>query len=189
MQLVWYLDRAIGLVSYAALYLATLTGVLHNADGFGVFQRAARRIHVETSVFAVLLMVGHALLGIADTWLVASGQSPVPAYGVRYLLVGVAVGGGALVVLLVAVLGFVDARRFERPWSPTVVHAFAYAGFGFATIHAAAVGTDLLGVLRPGLVSGGVLLVYVVVLRALHRTGRLQSGDDETTREDEGQTA
>lgn len=178
MELVWYLDRALGLVSYAALYLAMLTGVLYNAEGFGVFQRAARRIHVETSVFAVIVMLGHALLGVADAWLVATGKSPAPDYGITYLLGGVAVGAGALLVLLVAVLGFVDARRFERPWSPTAVHAFAYAGFGFATIHVAAVGTDVMGFVRPGLLSGTAFLVYVVILRALHRSGRLGANED-----------
>jgi hypothetical protein len=181
MQLVWYFDRAIGLVSYAALYLAVLTGILYNAESFGVLQRAARRVHVEVSVFAVMLMLGHGVLGVVDTWLVASGQAPVPSYGVAYLLGGVAVGAGALFVLLVAVLGFVDARRFERPWSPTVVHAFAYAGFGFATVHAAAVGTDVMGLVRPGLLAGGAFLVYVVLLRSLQRRGQLGgTGEEES---------
>lgn len=176
MEVLWYLDRGFALVSYAALYLAVLTGILYNAEGFGVLQRAARRTHVEASMLAVVMMLIHAALGVVDTWLIATGQSQTPAYGVPYLLVGVAVGAGALFVLLVAVLGFVDARRFERPWSPTAVHAFAYAGFAFATIHAAAVGTDLLGIIRPGLLSGTAFLVYVVVLRALHRTGYLDDG-------------
>lgn len=179
MQAVWYLDRAVGLVSYAALYLAVLTGILYDAEGFGVFQRAARRIHVEVSALAVILMLGHGVVGFADAWLVVSGQAPVPDYGLMYLLGGVAVGAGALLVLLVAVLGFVDARRFERPWPPTAVHAFAYAGFGFATIHAAAIGTDVMGFIRPGLLSGSAFLVYVLVLRTLHRSGRLGDGDDD----------
>lgn len=170
-ELVWYLDRAAGLVGYAALYLAVLTGVLYNAEGFGPLKDAARRVHVEISVFALLVLVGHGLLGVVDTWFVVTGETPPPAYGVSYLLGGVAVGAGAFLLLVVGVLGFVDARRFERPWTPTVVHAFTYGAFAFGTIHAAAVGTDLLGFVRPGLVAGLVFLAYVLLLRTLARYG------------------
>jgi len=171
MALVWYLDRAAGLLAVAALYVAVLSGIFYNARGFGWFHEAARRVHVEVSVFALALVGMHGLLGVFDTWLVLAGAAPVPAYGRTYLLVGVAVGVGALLTLAVAVLGFVDARRFERPWSPTVVHAFAYAAFAFGTIHAAAVGTDLVGLLRPAVVGSGSFLVYALLLRTVARNG------------------
>ncbi|WP_148416810.1 hypothetical protein [Haloferax sp. KTX1] len=174
MALVWYLDRALALVSYPALYLAVLTGILYNAEAFGPLRDAARRIHVEASVFAMMLVLAHGVVGLADVWTVLDGAAPVPDYGLPYLLAGSAVGVGALVVLVVAVLGFLDPRRFARPWSPRVVHAFAYAGFGFATVHAAAVGTDLAGFAVPGLVALVGFLAYVLALRALsHAAARV----------------
>lgn len=171
MELVWLLDRATGLLGYAALYLAVLTGILYNARGFGLLRDAARRVHIEVSVFAIVVLVGHGLLGAVDTWLVATGEAPTPDYGVPYLLGGVTVGVGGALLLVVGVLGFVDARRFERPWSPTVVHAFTYGAFAFGTIHAAAIGTDLVSVLRPGLVATSVFLAYVLGLRTLSQRG------------------
>jgi len=166
-ELVWLLDRGAALVAYPALYLAVLTGVLYNTGAFGVLHEAARHIHIELSVFAVLVTLLHAGLGVLDTWFVVTGQAPAPAYSQSYFLGGVAVGGGALLLLVVAVLGFADATRFDQPWGPRVVHAFAYGGFVFATLHAAAIGTDLTGLITPVLGPTVMFLVYVLLLRLL----------------------
>jgi hypothetical protein len=166
-QLVWLLDRGAALVTYPALYLAVLTGVLYNTESFGTLHEAARRIHIELSVFAMIVTLLHAGLGVLDAWFVVTGQVPAPAYSMPYFLGGVAVGAGALLMLVVAVLGFTDARRFQRPWGPRVVHSFAYAGFAFGIIHAAAIGTDLTGLIRPLLGPSVAFLVYVLLLRLL----------------------
>lgn len=171
MELVWYLDRAAGLLAYSALYVAVLSGIFYNASGFGWIHTASRRIHIQVSVFALVLTLLHGLLGLADAWLVVTGVSPMPTYGQSYFLVGLAVGVGALLTVIVAVLGFLDARRFQRSWSPTVVHAFAYVGFAFATVHAAAVGTDVAGFVRPGVIGAGAFLVYALLVRVLARDG------------------
>ncbi|WP_254831755.1 hypothetical protein [Haloglomus salinum] len=176
MEAIWYLDRAAGLLSYPALYMAVVTGILYNTPAFGRFHEAARRVHIEVSVFAMLVTLLHAGLGVLDTWLVVTGQVPQPAYSTGYLLAGVAVGTGALLLLVVAVLGFVDARRFEHPWSPRVVHTFAYGGFAFGTIHAVAVGTDVGGLARPVLAATTGFLVYVLLLRLLEDHDLLPGG-------------
>jgi len=165
--IVWYLDRGAALVAYPALYLAVLTGILYNTESFGVLHEAARRVHIEVSVFAMIVTLLHAGLGVFDAWFVVTGQVPAPAYSVPYFLGGVTVGVGALLLLVVSVLGFTDAKRFQRPWGPRVVHSFAYAGFAFGTIHAAAIGTDLIGLLRPVLGPSVAFLVYVLLLRML----------------------
>ncbi len=166
-QLVWLLDRGAALLAYPLLYLAVLTGIFYNTASFGTLHRAARRIHIELSVFAMVVTLLHAGLGILDTWFVFTGQVPAPAYSMPYFLGGVAVGAGALLMLVVAVLGFTDAKRFQRPWGPRVVHSFAYVGFAFGTIHAAAIGTDMMGLVRPLLGPSVAFLVYVLLLRSL----------------------
>jgi hypothetical protein len=171
MAVIWYLDRAAGLLAYGALYLAVLTGIFYNVEQFGRLHRAARRVHIEISVFAVLLLVGHAALGVIDTWLIVSGATPQPTYSPSYLLVGVAVGAGATLLLFVAVLGFLDPRRFDRPWGPRLVHAFAYGGFAFGTVHAVAVGTDVVGLVRPLFGPTLAFLLYVLLLRLLVESG------------------
>lgn len=166
-QLVWLLDRGAALVAYPALYLAVLTGIFYNTEAFGALHDAARRVHIEISVFAMLVTLLHAGVGVLDTWFVVSGQAPEPAYSLSYFLGGVVVGVGALLLLVVAVLGFTDAKRFDQPWGPRVVHGFAYGGFAFGTIHAAAIGTDMMGLVRPVLGPTVMFLVYVLVLRML----------------------
>lgn len=169
MGLVWLLDRALGLVAYSTLYLAVLTGVLYRATQFGLLHRAARRSHLEVSALALLVLLAHGFVGLVDAGLVVTGRSPMPRVGTAYLLAGLAVGAGAFVVIVVAVLGLLEPGRFEAPWTPRAVHALVYAGFGFATIHAVAVGTDVVGQLRPALVAATAFLAYVLVLRAVTR--------------------
>jgi|GEM_PF-309383 len=176
---VWYLDRGAALVAYAGLYLAVLTGVLYNTESFGMFHEAARRVHIEVSVFAVIVTLGHAAIGLLDTFMVVDGQVPPPSYSVPYMLGGVVVGVGGLLLTIVAVLGFLDARRFERPWTPRLVHAFAYGGFAFGTIHAAAIGTDVVGLIRPLLVAALMFVVYVLLLRLAFRLDLGRGGPTE----------
>jgi hypothetical protein len=172
--LVWYLDRGAALVAYPLLYLSVLSGIFYTADSFGMVHAAARRIHVELSVFAMLVTLLHGALGVIDGWLVVTGAAPSPAYSTSYFVAGLAVGGGALLLLVVAVLGFIDPRQFDQPWGPRVVHSFAYGGFAFGTIHAAAIGTDVVSLVRPLFGPTVMFLVYVLLLRALVRSGVIQ---------------
>lgn len=166
-QLLWLLDRGAAIVSYPALYLAVLTGIFYNTKSFGALHRAARRVHIEISVFAMVVTLLHAGLGLLDTWYIYTGQTQLPLFSMSYFIGGVIVGVGALLMLVTAVLGFVDAKRFRKPWGPRVVHSFAYGGFAFGTIHAAAIGTDMLRLVRPVLVPTLIFLVYVLLLRLL----------------------
>mgnify|MGYP006302006525 FL=1 len=175
MEIVWYLDRGAALVAYPALYLAVLTGILYTAESFGPLYRLARRTHIEVSVFALLVTLLHGVLGVLDTWFIVSGSVPQPAYSTTHLIAGVVVGVGGLQLLVVAVLGFLDAQRFDRPWGPRVVHAFAYGGFAFATVHAVAIGTDVAGLIRPVFGPAIAFLGYVLLLRLLSTSGRLST--------------
>ncbi|TKX83541.1 hypothetical protein EXE43_23715, partial [Halorubrum sp. SS5] len=85
-QLVWLLDRGAALVTYPALYLAVLTGILYNTESFGMLHEAAQRIHIELSVFAMIVTLLHAGLGVLDAWFVITGQVPAPAYSMPYFL-------------------------------------------------------------------------------------------------------
>lgn len=167
MTLLWYLDRATAIVSYPALYLAVVTGIPFGAPGLGMLHRVARRVHVEVAVFAMLVTLAHAALGIADATLVVTGEVPPPSYPIRYFVAGVVAGGGAIALVVVAVLGFLDAGRFPRPWGPRVVHAFAYGGFAFATVHAVAIGTDVGPLARLGIVVASGFVGYLLLLRLL----------------------
>lgn len=162
----WYLDRGSALAAYVLLWLAAITGVLHGARGFGGLHEAARKAHVSVSVLASAALLLHVAVGFYDASLVVAGSVPHPPYSDAHFAMGLVVGVGALMLIVTSVLGFVDAKRFERPWDPRTVHAFAYGGFAFATVHAVAIGTDVVGLAFPALIAASIFLVYLLVLRA-----------------------
>lgn len=165
MLALWYADRASAILAYVALVASAFTGIAYNAASFGALHLWSRKIHTPVSWVAVVLLLLHGALGTVDTLLVATGASPAPGYGTPFLVAGVALGGGALVLTVVATLAFVDPKRFERPWKPGLVHAFAYGGFAFATIHAAAVGTDVRDLAIQGIAAIAFLLAMAVIFR------------------------
>lgn len=161
----WYLDRGTALVSFASLWFAVLTGIAYNARNFGALHRAARAIHVPASVVASVTILLHVAFGLADAGLVVLRLVPHPAYSDGYFMMGLLVGVGALILIVTSVLAFVDAKRFQRPWDPRLVHSFAYGGFAFSALHAAAVGTDVVEFIWPGLAALCLLLCYVLMIR------------------------
>lgn len=167
MPWLWYLDRASGLLAYATLYLAVVSGVFYPTAAFGVVTRLARRYHVRIAVLSTLLFLFHAGVGIVDAGLVVTGRVPAPRYPLWYFVVGVVVGAEGLLLLVVAILGFVDAKRFERPWTPRVVHALAYGGYAFATVHLMAIGSDTGPVARLAVVTSLLGLAVALALRFL----------------------
>lgn len=177
MELIWLLDRSTAIVAYSLLYVAVLTGVFYNTPGFGDLYTAARRVHIPVSVLATIMMLSHALVGLVDAWLIVSGSSPAPSYPIEYFIAGVVVGGGALLLIAVAVLGFIDRPRF-RGYDPRVIHWFAYAGFGFSTLHALAIGSDMTSYVRTWVVGAVAFLVYVLVVRAFSRFSASSSASD-----------
>ncbi len=160
----WYLDRASALVLFPALWLTVLTGIFFTARGFGILHRLSRRIHIELAVFGIGMMAVHALVGTVDAWLVVDGTAPAPNYPLSLFLAGVGVGFVALVVLVVAALGFLEPRRFDHPGT---VHALAYGGFAFGTIHAVAIGTDMTGLLGQLVVGSVVFVILALTLKLL----------------------
>lgn len=171
MEWLWYLDRASGLVSYATLYVAVLSGVFYDTREFGFVTRLSRRFHIRIAVLSTMLFLFHATVGLVDAGLVVTGGVPAPPFPMWYFVASVVVGGEGLLLLVVAVLGFVDARRFERPWTPRIVHALAYGGYTFATIHMFTIGTDLDPTFRRVVMASVALLVVSLVCRLLAEVG------------------
>jgi len=166
----WYADRTSGMLAYVVLVASAFTGIAYNATSFGWVHRLSRGIHTPVSWAALVTLLAHGGLGAVDTLLVVDGEAPAPNSGIPFLVAGVAVGLAALVVTIVATLAFLDPRRFERPWRPGVVHAFAYGGFAAATLHAVAVGTDIRTFAVDGLAAIGFLLALTVALRRRAKT-------------------
>jgi len=157
----WYTDRGSAIVLYPALWAAVVTGAARRVDALPGLRDVSRRYHVHVSVFAVLLGLLHGVLGTLDTAVIFDGAAPMPAYGPVVLLVGVAVGA---LFTGIAVLGFLDPRRFDRPG---VVHALAYLGFAAGTLHALAVGTDVTVLVVQGVFGSLGVVAFVLAVRVL----------------------
>lgn len=169
----WYVDRASGLLAFATLYVAVLTGVFYSAREFARLSRFARRVHVRLAVLSTLLFLFHGAVGAVDAGLVLDGVVPAPPYPTWYFVAGAIVGAEALGLLVVALLGFVDPRRFERPWTPRAVHALAYGGYGFVTVHVVAIGSDVDATFRLAVFASLALLAVALALRILAERGLL----------------
>lgn len=163
----WYLDRGSGLAAYVLLWLAVFTGIFHVARRLGPLQRAAKIVHVPASVLASAALLVHVAVGLVDASLVFRGSVPHPAYSDAYFLAGLLTGSASLLLIVTSVAAFVDARRFQRPWDPKLVHAFSYGGFAFAGIHAAAVGSDPGSFGWPAVIALSGLLLFALVVRVL----------------------
>lgn len=170
-MILWYLDRGSALVAYGALWLAAMTGVFHNARDMGALHRAARALHTPASVLASAAVLGHVALGTIDSALLLLGVVPHPSYSDAWFLGGVVIGIASLLLLVTAVLGFLDARSFPRPWDARTVHLFAYGGFAFASLHAIALGSDVAAWAVSAVVAASLFLVVALALRAAPRPG------------------
>lgn len=164
----WYVDRATGLVLYPALWVAVLTGVFMRASAFGALTRFSRRYHVLVATFAVIMMLAHSVVGLVDADMLLDGEAPPPNYPMAVFVAGVVVGVVAAVVVIVAVLGFLSPTRFDHP---RLVHALAYGGFAFGTVHAVLIGTDVTGLLVQGIEAAVALLVVALVAKAADVVG------------------
>lgn len=161
----WYLDRSAGLVAYVGLWLAVLTGIFYEAHGLPWLSAAARRIHLPASFFAIAVILLHVGLGAWDAAAVFLHRVPTPGYGLAYLWIALGVGAGGFLALFTGILGFLDARRFRRPWDPRTVHLFTYGGFALASVHAVAAGTDMTRFATAGIVAGTVLVGAALLAR------------------------
>jgi len=160
----WYADRGSAVVLYPALWAAVATGAARRLPVLPVLRDASRRHHVTVSVFAVLVGLIHGVLGTVDTAVILDGAAPMPAYGPTVLLGGVAVGAVGALLTGIAVLGFLDPRRFDRP---VVVHALAYLGFGVGTLHALLVGTDVTELVVQGVLGLLLAVAFLLAVRVL----------------------
>ena len=139
--LVWWIARASGLLTWLALALAALFGVLIAAKGAGglLDKATVAELHARWSLAAIIAAAVHVLAVVADP---VSGVSPLAALApfTSATLTGpVALGTFALWGLALVALSTALSRRLSRA--------------SWRAIHASAFGTLLLG-LAHGITSG-----------------------------------
>lgn len=171
----WWASRAFGFVSYVALWVAMLTGVLLGARGVdqAVDPRVLLAMHEEWTLAGVaataahvlaVVMNEHAGIGLLGSLVPFASSSMTTAVGVG--VVAFWASG------MLAVSSWLRTRLSYAAWR--AIHALAFGAFVLALVHSVAAGTDSGAPLAQWLyVASGSLLAGAIVIRLLTAmTGR-----------------
>lgn len=163
----WFVMRSSGLVAVGLLTIAVVLGIL------GPLLRPTPRltsisVHRAASIAGSVLIVGHIVLAVLDTWIVldlAAAFVPGLAGWQRW---GVALG--ALSVDLMIVVLLTTATRSHTPALWRRAHLLAYPVWALAVGHGLLVGSDGAVMRTVALVSAGLVLMALST-RLLVRPG------------------
>jgi methionine sulfoxide reductase heme-binding subunit len=145
-HLLWYLNRATGVVLLALLTASTALGILSLRGGSRRWPRfALQSLHRNLSLLSCALLLAHACAPALDwyvnhyapiTWL----DAVVPFLS-RYQRLDLGLGTLALDLLAVVVLTSLARLRFGyRAWFG--VHLLTYLAWGLGVVHGFLIGTD-----------------------------------------------
>ena len=174
-HLLWYLNRATGVVLVAVLTLATALGILAIRGGSRWWPRfALQSLHRNVSLLAVALLLTHAVTPVLDTYVnhyaPIAWQDLVLPFVSAYKPLALGLGTLALDVLAVVVLTSLARRRFgHRTWF--ALHLLAYVSWALGVAHGFLIGTDARTTwgLAVTVTSVAVVAVAVVVRVAAPR--------------------
>jgi len=170
-RLTWYLTRASGIVLLVLLTVVTVLGILvagrpanDRIPGF-----VAADLHRRLSVLALVLLVGHVAVSIADSYVTITWLDAVVPFVTTYRPLWTGLGTLALdVLLLVAVTSALRHRMSARAWR--AVHMSAYAMWPLAVVHTLGDGSD---VRSTPMLAVTLASVLVVVAAGWWRLGRV----------------
>lgn len=156
----WFVMRSSGLVAVVLLTVAVVLGLI------GPRLRPTPRLasisaHRAASVAGTLLIVGHIVLALLDTWIVLDWPAALVPGAAGWQRWGV--GLGALAVDLLIVVLLTTATRAQAPRLWRRAHLLAYPVWALSVGHGLLVGTDaeLMAVLS--MVSVAVVLLGLAV--------------------------
>jgi sulfoxide reductase heme-binding subunit YedZ len=142
--LLWYLNRATGVVLLVLLTLSVVLGVLAmgGRPGRGVPRFVTQAMHRNLALLSVAALVAHVVTAVVDSYVdIGWWQAVVPA-GATYEPVWLGLGTLSLDVLVVVIVtSLLRARLGHRSWR--AVHLLSWLAWGAAVVHAVGIGTDL----------------------------------------------
>ena len=179
----WIAGRTLGLASYLALFALVCLGiwVRHPWRNRWSFLHAETRLRVHAALGAttVVLVTGHLAALAADSYAgVGWGGALLPGLS-HYRTVPVALGVGALYLLIaVSATAALSGRIFGRPW--LAVHQIATPTFALVWFHGVLSGTDT-PTLRTAYVATGAFVVLLATTRYVIADRTRRSVRSETT--------
>jgi sulfoxide reductase heme-binding subunit YedZ len=142
--LLWYLNRATGLVLLVLLTASVVLGVIatRGRPGRGIPRFVSQSLHRNMALIAVVALVAHVVTAVVDSYVdIRWWQALVPA-GATYKPLWLGLGTLALDLLAVIVVTSLLRNRLgHRAWQ--AIHLLSWAAWAAAVIHAVGIGTDL----------------------------------------------
>jgi methionine sulfoxide reductase heme-binding subunit len=164
--MLWYANRATGVVLVGLLTLATGIGVVSTArTGSPRWPRfATQALHRNVSLLAMAMLVTHIASAVVDTYVdIRWYDAVVPLVG-RYRPVWLGLGAVSFDVLVAVTLTSLVRERLNRRWWRSV-HVSAYLAWAIGVVHGIGIGTDTSSVwaVAVNAASVGVVVTFGVV--------------------------
>lgn len=162
----WWATRAFGFVSYVALWLAMLTGVLLSTQRLPkrLDRKVLFELHQQWTLAAVIATALHVLAVVTHPDAGVGIVGALIPYAARELTGPIALGVFAFWGLaLVAVSSWLRSRISSTAWR--VIHTLAFGAFVVALAHSVTAGSDSAAPVVQWLyaVTGSVLAVFVAL--------------------------
>lgn len=174
-QLLWFVNRATGLVLIATMTLTVVLGVLSGRRAPAVRwpRFVTQGLHRAVAGISVVLLVGHIVSAVADDYVPIDWWQAVLPYGATYKPLYLSLG-----TLAFDLLGIVVATSLLRGRIPDVVwsrlHLLSYAVWALSVVHGLGIGSDTRSPVGLGVTAGSlVLLTGAIGLRL--RAGRTRA--------------
>jgi sulfoxide reductase heme-binding subunit YedZ len=139
----WYLARSTGLVLLAVFTASTVLGIVTTGVPAGgrVPRFASADLHRRLSILAMLLLVGHVAISVADSYVSISWLDGVLPFAGTYRPVWL--GLGTLAADLLIAVTVTSALRYRiNPVAWRMVHLSAYAAWPLVLLHGLGTGSD-----------------------------------------------
>ena len=164
----WFANRGTGVVLTAVLTLSTALGVLATARASSPRwpRFATQNLHRNVSLLAAVLLFGHALTAVADSFVDLRWYHIFVPFGGDYVaknrtsLALAAVSLNAIVV--VSVTSLLRPRMPHRLWRG--IHLLSYVAWAVGVLHGFLIGTDARTWWNLGVTGVSVAVVAVAVL-------------------------
>jgi methionine sulfoxide reductase heme-binding subunit len=166
----WNVLRAAGIGAYLMLWASVAWGLVSTTQVFGrrVSKATNVALHQAFSTSGLLLLATHLVFVLKDTFVPFTWLDLVVPFRATYRPVGVALGIGAMFVMILGVLSTSWGRKLIGTtwWRRT--HSLSIPAFSLALVHGLMTGTDTA---RPAMfwlyLATTAALVFLLVVRAL----------------------
>lgn len=166
----WNILRAAGIGAYLMLWASVTWGLMSTTSIFGkkISKQTNIAFHQAFSTCGLLLLAAHLGFLLADSFMPFTWLDLIVPMRATYRPLGVALGIGAMFVMILGVLGTSWGRKVigTKWWRRT--HSLSVPAFTLALVHGLMTGTDTR---RPAMfwmyVATAAVLLFLLVVRAL----------------------